>query len=93
MDRDEVYGNIYVPEDQNVEPNKKRKRKFHSSEYVSKESYVKCMEKRKKEENSVEENDFGDVFKNSLQENVAVTPENNQLSHPLFLRVRINPHK
>ena len=36
------------------------------------------MEKRKKEENSVQRNDFGDVFKKSLQENVAVTPENNQ---------------
>ena len=81
MDPDEIYGDIDVPEDQNVEPKKKRKRKFHSSEYVSKkrkESHMKHLEKEKKEEKSVEGNDFGDVFKKSLQENVTVTPENKQ---------------
>ena len=34
MDPDEIYDDIDVPEDKNVDP--KRKRKFHSSEYVSK---------------------------------------------------------
>ena len=74
-------GDIEVPEDENVEPKKTRKRRFNSSKYVSrkqKESYVKCVEKKMKEKMSEEGNNFDDVFKKSLQENVPVTPKNYQ---------------
>ena len=52
MDPDEIYDDTEVPENENVEPKKRRRRRFHSSEYVSKkrkESYAKCVEKKIRE--------------------------------------------
>ena len=74
MDPDEIYDDIDVPEDQNVEPKKKRKRKFHSSECIQEMQGVPCETsgEKKKEEKRVEGNDFGDVFNKSLQENVTI---------------------
>ena len=40
-------------------------------------SHVKHGEKKMKNKMSEEANKFGDVFKKSLEENIAVTPENN----------------
>ena len=64
MDPDEIYDDIDIPEDQNVDLKRKRNRKIHSSEYVSKkkESYVKCVEKNK-DQDFEEGNNFADVLR------------------------------